>query len=113
MRRAHDRNVRMQRERRRNFRVEWNALATIHDPQRHLERPCILSNFSSGGSQITGIRAATVPNEFMLRITRHDVRMCRAVWRTDDTVGVEFTGPVVREDVQLEAALAGATAREN
>ena len=43
---------RVQRERRRNFRVQWNSPATIHDPQRHLDRPCILSNFSNGGQKL-------------------------------------------------------------
>src|SRR5271170_1473644 len=84
--------MRMQRDRRSNFRVAWNLPATIHDPQRHLDRPCILSNFSNGGAQITGVRAATIPDEFMLQITRDDVRNCRTLWRTDDTLGVEFTG---------------------
>jgi hypothetical protein len=39
------------------FRLEWNCLATIHDSQRNLARPCILSRFSNGGAQITGMRA--------------------------------------------------------
>jgi hypothetical protein len=96
----------MSRERRRNFRVEWNSPATIHDPQRRLDRPCILSNFSNGGAEITGVRADTIPDEFLLQITRHDVRKCHAVWRTDDTVGVKFIGLVTADDQvdQSEAA---------
>jgi len=81
----------MRRERRKSFRVEWNSPATIHDSQRHLDRPCILSNFSNGGAEITGVRAATIPDEFMLQITCDDSRKCRVLWRTDDTLGVEFT----------------------
>jgi PilZ domain len=92
----------MQRERRQNFRVQWNSPATIHDPQRHLHRPCILSNFSNGGAEITGVRAATIPDEFMLEITRDNTRKCRVIWRTDDTVGVEFTGLVTSESVQRQ-----------
>jgi hypothetical protein len=96
----HERNIRMQRDRRSNFRVAWNLPATIHDPQRHLDRPCVLSNFSNGGAQITGVRAATIPDEFMLQITLDDIRNCRTLWRTDDTLGVEFTGLVTSEGVQ-------------
>jgi PilZ domain len=88
----------MQRERRRSFRVEWNSPAIIHDPQRHLDRPCILSNFSNGGAQITGVRAATIPDEFLLQITRYDIRKCRALWRTENTLGVEFIGLVASVD---------------
>jgi hypothetical protein len=99
---GHDWNIRMQRERRRHFRVEWNSPATIYDHQRHLERPCILSNFSNDGAQITGVRAATIPDDFMLQITPYDIRKCRVVWRTDDTLGIEFTGLVTSEDVHRD-----------
>ena len=82
----------MHRERRRNFRVEWNSPATIHDPERDLVRPCILANFSNTGANITGVRADTIPDEFMLRITqgRDRTRKCRVLWRTGDTLGAEF-----------------------
>jgi hypothetical protein len=92
----------MQRERRRSFRVEWNSPAIIRDPQRHLDRPCILSNFSNGGAQITGVRAATIPDEFSLQITRYDIRKCRALWRTENTLGVEFIGPVASVDARRD-----------
>jgi hypothetical protein len=81
----------MPRERRKDFRVEWNCPATIHDSERNLARPCVLSSFSNGGAQITGVRADTIPNEFVLEITHDDIRKCRVIWRTDDTLGVEFT----------------------
>jgi hypothetical protein len=55
-------------------------------------RPCILSNFSNGGARITGVRAETFPDEFMLRLTPHGrIHKCRVLWRTDDAVGVRFT----------------------
>jgi hypothetical protein len=80
----------MRGERRKNFRVEWNSPATIHDPERHMLRPCILSNFSNTGAKITGVRAITIPDEFMLCITPGRTRKCRVLWRSDDTLGVEF-----------------------
>jgi hypothetical protein len=55
------------RDRRKNFRLEWNWPATIYDVGRHLERPCILVDLSNGGARIAGIRAHTIPDEFRLR----------------------------------------------
>ena len=80
----------MRRERRKNFRVEWNFPATIYDLERNLARTCILSNVSNGGAEITGVLARTVPDEFMLQITQADVRKSRVVWRTDNALGVKF-----------------------
>ena len=83
----------MRGERRNNFRIEWNSPATIHDLDRDLVRPCVLSNFSNAGAKITGVRADTIPDEFMLRISggHGRTRKCRVQWRSDDTLGVEFT----------------------
>jgi hypothetical protein len=100
----------MQRERRRNFRVQWNSPATIHDPQRHLDRPCILSNFSNGGAEIMGVRAATIPDDFILQITQNDIRKCRVIWRTDDALGAEFTNRLASEDVQPDQPKAASLA---
>ena len=88
----------MTRERRKHFRVEWNSPATIYNLDRHLERPCILSDFSNGGAKITGVRVSTIPDEFLLRFSHGHVRTrkCRVIWRTDDTLGIEFTDPIKR-----------------
>jgi hypothetical protein len=86
--------ISMRRERRKSFRVEWHSPATIYD--RELARPCIVSNFSNGGAKITGMGVASIPDEFALRITSHDsrIRKCRVLWRSDDTLRVEFTDSV-------------------
>ncbi len=83
----------MRWDRRRTFRVEWNSPSTIYDVDRHLERPCIVRDFSNGGARITGVRASTIPDEFKLRITPDQgrARTCRVIWRTNDSLGVEFT----------------------
>jgi len=79
----------MKREQRRNFRVEWNSPAKIYHGE--LTRSCVLSNLSNEGAKITGVRAATFPDEFMLRVTPHGrIRKCRVLWRTDDALGVQF-----------------------
>jgi hypothetical protein len=78
-------------ERRRTFRVTWNLPATIYDVERHLERPCILSDLSSGGAKLSGVRANTIPDEFRLRTPLGDRHSCHVVWRTDNELGVTFT----------------------
>jgi PilZ domain len=90
----------MRRERRKNFRVEWHSPATIYDLERHSARPCILSDFSNGGAKITGVRASTIPDEFMLRFNHGHggTRKCRVIWRTDDTLGIEFTDHIKRAE---------------
>jgi PilZ domain len=80
----------MRRERRKNFRVERNSLATIYHGE--FARPCILTNFSNGGARVAGVRADTFPEEFMLRLTPLGrIHKCRVLWRTNDALGVRFT----------------------
>ena len=82
----------MSRERRKNFRIEWNSAATLYDRHCRRTRPCIVANFSNGGAKISGVRPETVPDEFMLRITPHSPpRKCHVIWRSTDALGVEFT----------------------
>jgi len=81
----------MRGEQRKNFRIEWNSPAAIYDVDRELLRPCILANFSNTGARITGVRATTIPDEFVLRIALGRTRKCQVIWRSDDTLGVEFT----------------------
>ena len=87
----------MRRERRKSFGVEWHSRATIY--QGKFARSCIVSNFSNGGAKITGVTAATIPDEFALRIFSHDsrIRKCRVLWRSDDTLRVQFIDSVIRE----------------
>ena len=65
-----------------------------------MERPCILSDFSDGGAKITGVRVSTIPDEFLLRFSHGHgrTRRCRVIWRTDDTLGIEFTDPIKRAE---------------
>jgi transposase len=54
-------------------------------------RPCVLVDISNSGTKIAGIRCHTIPDEFRLRTPLGDRRSCRVVWRTEDTLGVQFT----------------------
>jgi PilZ domain len=88
----------VRRDRRKNFRVEWNLPATIYDVGRHLERPCIPVDVSNSGAKIAGVRSHTIPDEFRLRTPLGDRRSCRVIWRTEDTLGIEFTDFIDGED---------------
>ena len=79
------------RERRKNFRVEWNSPAKIYDWNGRFTKSCIVSNFSSGGAKIVGLQPSTVPDEFILRISRHGhAHRCHVVWRSKDGLGARF-----------------------
>ena len=80
------------RERRKNFRVEWNSAAKIYDRDDRFARPCIVSNFSNGGAKIIGLDPNTVPDEFILRISPLFRAMrCHVIRRSKEGLGVEFT----------------------
>lgn len=80
----------MSRERRKHFRVNCNAPATIYDMDGRSSWPCSLTDFSNGGGKISGVLALTIPEEFMLRISQGRTRQCRVRWRMAFTLGVEF-----------------------
>jgi len=80
------------RERRKNFRVEWNSPAKIYDSKGRLAGRCIVSNFSNSGAKIASLEPSTVPDEFILRISPHGrAHRCHVTWRSKDGLGVEFT----------------------
>jgi hypothetical protein len=80
------------RERRKNFRVEWNSFAKMFDCNGHFIGRCVVSNFSNGGARITGVHPDTAPDKFILRLTSHGrAHQCQIVWRSKDGFGVEFT----------------------
>ena len=80
------------RERRKNFRVEWNSAAKIYDRDGRFVRQCTVRNFSNGGAKIIGLDPNTVPDEFILRISPHFRAMrCHVIRRSKDGLAVEFT----------------------
>ena len=80
------------RERRKNFRVEWNSPAKIYDRGGQFAGLCIVSNFSNGGAKLIGLEPNTVPDEFILRIApRIRPHNCKVVRRTKHALGVIFT----------------------
>jgi hypothetical protein len=79
------------RERRKNFRVEWNSAAKIYDRDGRFPRRCIVSNFSNGGAKIIGLEPSTVPDEFILRISPAcRTQKCHVIRRSKDGLAVKF-----------------------
>src|SRR6185437_10553294 len=83
----------MARERRKSFRVEWHSAGKIYDPDGDWSYACIVKDFSNGGAKITAVPVSDVPDRFMLRFVRgpRGARACHVLWRSLDTLGVEFT----------------------
>ncbi len=80
------------RERRKNFRVEWNSTAKIYHLDARFYRPCIVSNFSNGGAKIIGIEPSVVPDEFLLHIApRIRPQRCKVIRRTKHGLAAIFT----------------------
>jgi len=86
----------MASERRRNLRVEWNSAASIYDLDGDRSFACTVKDFSNGGAKITSVPVNDVPDRFMLRFFRgsRGARKCHVLWRSLDTLGVEFTDVV-------------------
>jgi PilZ domain len=81
------------RERRKNFRVEWNSPAQIYDGKGRFVTSCVVSNFSNSGAKIVGVEPNTIPDEFILRISpRSRPHECTVIWRSKDRLGVKFNG---------------------
>ena len=79
------------RERRKNFRVEWNSPGRIYHRSGRFAGLCTVSNFSNGGAKIVGLDPSTVPDEFILRLSPHGhAHRCHVAWRSKDGLGVEF-----------------------
>ena len=82
----------MLRDRRKNFRVEWNSPGTIYGRAGDAGYPCIVKDLSNGGVKICGVAVADVPDQFSLYIDGDSkTRKCEIIWRGADSFGVKFT----------------------
>ena len=82
----------MLRDRRKNFRVEWNSPGTIYNREGESGYRCIVKDLSNGGVKISGVAVADVPDQFRLLIAGDSkTRICEVLWRKADSLGVKFT----------------------
>jgi PilZ domain len=96
----------MPRERRKNFRVEWNSPGKI-EAQGRTVCSCIVSNLSNGGANISHVESALIPDFFILHVLGLDKpRQCRIMWRADEELGIRFTDtPSVRQSRKRRASV--------
>jgi hypothetical protein len=97
------------RERRRNFRVEWNTPARIRLPNSRSSLPCVVHNLSNTGARITSPEIARVPDQFTLELSPEGnrARVCRVVWRTSAELGVKFIASAPRAPRARQARSTG------
>ena len=80
----------MRRERRTNFRVEWNTAGKIVVNGRTI-CSCIISNLSNGGANLGDVVSAEIPDRFDLHFPEVIApRPCQVSWRRDSELGVQF-----------------------
>jgi hypothetical protein len=80
----------MRRERRKNFRVEWNTTGKIVVNGRAI-CSCIIGDLSNGGANISEVVSAEIPDRFELHFPEVIApRLCRVSWRKDTELGVRF-----------------------
>jgi hypothetical protein len=80
----------MLKERRKNFRVEWNTAGKIVVDGRTI-CSCIISNLSSGGANISEVVSTEIPDRFDLHFPEVIApRACQVSWRRDNELGVRF-----------------------
>jgi len=86
-------NSRRRAEQRKKPRRQFNYNAKILADKKGPSCACSISDVSETGARIVLERDIELPSYFILLLTpRGDARRrCRVVWRTELTVGVEFT----------------------
>ena len=85
----------MIRDRRKNFRVEWNSPGTIYSREGGSGHPCIVKDLSNGGVKISGVAATDVPDQFTLYIDGDSkTRKCEVLWRKPTPS--ESSSPIAR-----------------
>ena len=90
-------------ERRIEPRSKLQVPVWMEGPSRRIF-PCILSNISLRGGEITISPDIALPKEFVIRLTEDGKirRGCNLAWRTGERVGVSFfriVGPGARSPV--------------
>ena len=80
----------MLKERRKNFRVEWNTAGKVVVNGRTI-CSCIISNLSNGGANISEVVSTEIPDRFDLHFPEVIApRPCQVSWRRDTELGIQF-----------------------
>ena len=78
--------------------ITYPAFIELGDGASALE--CTLCDASQQGAQLAVANPATLPNEFILALSSDGAarRRCRVIWRTENSVGVEFLKDLKKVD---------------
>jgi hypothetical protein len=84
-------------EHRNNLRPHGSLSAMIYGCDGGWSRPCILSDLSDRGAEISGVPVSKLPNHFMMA---HDLkpRRCHVLWRATDALRVEFVDDIAADE---------------
>jgi hypothetical protein len=84
-------NYQAQTELRKKPRRQFHYRARILTSKKGQPRPCGIEDISESGARIVLQKDEELPKRFLLLLTPRGVaRLCRQVWRSKLTVGVEF-----------------------
>ena len=86
-------------EKRKNIRRSITYPAFIEPGGGAPALECTLCDASQQGAQLAVADPVTVPNEFILALSSDGAarRRCRVIWRTENSVGVEFLKDVKKD----------------
>ena len=78
-------------ERRTSHRVHLNEIAWVIDPAVGHPNECVLRDLSIGGVLVEISSPIDLPNYLLIKLPGDEkVIECRAVWRSDKFIGIEF-----------------------
>jgi hypothetical protein len=81
----------MFQEKRKNLRRAMRFNAWIGTDDKQPLRGCMVSDISDDGARLDVESADELPDEFQLLLSGGGIyQQCRAVWRTNTQIGVEF-----------------------
>jgi hypothetical protein len=85
-------NYRHRTELRKKPRRQFNYFAKIIIDETAPQRSCTIADISHNGARLVLETEDPLPDQFILLLTRNGQthRRCRMVWRTGQTIGVEF-----------------------
>jgi hypothetical protein len=85
-------NYRNRTELRKKPRRHFHYSAKIITGPKDTQRSCTIADISHSGARLVLETEDVLPDSFILLLTRNGQthRRCRLVWRTGQTIGVEF-----------------------
>jgi hypothetical protein len=78
---------------RKHRRRSLSRLATLRGTDGRVIATCTMSDISDGGAKVILDRSVQLPESFSLWLRNNGsvYRECTVVWRTEDTLGVQFS----------------------